>query len=123
MHQRILTFCSPVESIHQPKTAYGKDISKNIDSFKPGSIAGPGGLWPGHLKQLVGMSVEETGNRLMGTSAVFVNLVLLGNVPEQIKYTFYGANICALNKDEGGVRHIAEGNTQRRLAFKSDRNP
>ena len=46
----------------------------------------------------------ETGNRLFGTFAEFVNLMLLGNVPEQcsgvfymfrehITDTFYGANL------------------------------
>ena len=39
----------PEESIHQPKTASRKDVSKAIDSFKPGSVVGPDVLRPGHL--------------------------------------------------------------------------
>ena len=40
----------------------------------------------------------------MGTLTVFFNLVLSGNVSEHITDTFYGPNICALNKDGGGIR-------------------
>ena len=89
-----------------------------IDSFKPGSAAGPDGFRPGRLKQLVGKAVGETGNRLLRTLAVFVSLVLLGNVPEHIKDTFSGANLCALNKDRGNVRRRAVWNTRRHLATK-----
>ena len=113
----------PEEGIHQPRTASRRDISKAINSFKPGSAAGPDGLRPGHLKQLVCKSVGETGNRLLGTLTVFVNLVLSGNVPEHITDTFYGANLCALNKDGGGIRPIAVGNTLRRLATKVGQRP
>ena len=37
-------------------------------------------------------------------------------VPEHIADTFYGANLCATNKDGGGIRPIDVGNTLRRLA-------
>ena len=70
----------PAESILHPKTALRKDISKAIDCFKPGSVAGPDGLWPGHLKQLVGRKVGESGDRILGTIAGIVNIVLLGYV-------------------------------------------
>ena len=68
------------EGIHQPITACRRNISKAIDSFKPGSAAGPYGLRPGHLKQLVGKLVGETWNRLLGTLVAFVSFVLLNNV-------------------------------------------
>ena len=94
-----------------------------IESFKPGSAAEPDGLRPGHLKQLVSKSVGETGNWFLGTLAVFVNLVLSGNVPEHIKHTFYGANLRALNKDGRGIRPIDVRNTLRRLAAKVGQKP
>ena len=71
---------TPEDGIHQPKTAFIKQISKAFDFFKPGSAAGPDGLQSGHLKQLVGKSVGQTGNRHFGTLPEFVSLVLLGNV-------------------------------------------
>ena len=101
----------PEEGIHQPRTASRRDINKAIDYFKPGSAAGPDGLRPGHLKQLVGKSVGETGNWLLRTLAVFFNLVLSSKEPEHIKDTFYGASLCDLNKDGGSIRPIAVGNT------------
>ena len=49
--------------------------------------------------------------------------MLSGNVPEHITDTFFGANLCALNKDGGGIRPIAVGNTLRRLATKVGQKP
>ena len=109
---------STEEGIHQAKTTCWKDISKAIDTFKPQSSTSPESLRPGHLKQLVGKSIGETGNCFFGMLAVFVNLVLLGNVPEHIRDTFYGANLFALNKDRGSIRPVALRNTLRRLATK-----
>ena len=59
----------------------------------------------------------------MGTLTVFVNLVLLGYVPEHIKYTLYGADLCALNKDGLGIRPISVRNTLQRLATKVGQKP
>ena len=109
----------PEENIHQPKTASRKDISKANKPFKLGLAAEPDGLRPCHLKQLVGKSVGETGNRLLGTLTVFGNLMLLGNVLGHLKDTFYGANLYDSNKDGAGIRPIAnKGNTLRSLATK-----
>ena len=59
----------------------------------------------------------------MGTLTVFVNLVLLGNTPERIIYTFYGANLYALSKDGEGIGPIALGNTLKLLATKVGQKP
>ena len=48
----------------------------------------------------------------------FVNKVLSGNIPNEVKPFFFGANLTALNKKTGGVRPIAVGNTLRRLSAK-----
>ena len=89
---------SPKESIQQPKTVSKKDINKAIDSFKLGSATGPDGLRLCHPRQLVCMSVRETGKWLLRTLAVFVNLV-----PEHMKDSFYGANLCTF---KGAVAEI-----------------
>ena len=44
--------------------------------------------------------------------------MLCGNVPEEVCPIFYGANLTALSKPDGGVRPIAVGFTLRRLASK-----
>ena len=47
----------PEETIHQSRTGSRRDISKAIDSSKPGLAARPYGVRPGHLKPLVAKSV------------------------------------------------------------------
>ena len=79
------------------------------------------------LEQLPGdifarLLILSNQDQLQGTLAVFVNLVLSGNVPKHIKDTLYGANLCALNKDEG-VQPIAVGNTLRRVATTIGQKP
>ena len=46
------------------------------------------------------------------------NIVLAGQVPEEIQPYFYGASLVALGKKDGGVRPIACGLTLRRIAAK-----
>lgn len=44
--------------------------------------------------------------------------MLKGKVNSEIVKFFYGVNLCALNKKDGGLRPIAVGCTFRRLAAK-----
>ena len=50
--------------------------------------------------------------------ASFLSLVLSGRTPLSIRPYFFGANLFALEKKDGGVRPIAVGCTLRRLAAK-----
>ena len=47
-----------------------------------------------------------------------VNVILQGKTPKAIRSFFFGANLTALTKKDGGVRPIAVGCTLRRLAAK-----
>ena len=48
----------------------------------------------------------------------FIRLVLEGDTPTSIRPYFFGANLVALRKEDGGVRPIAVGCTLRRLVAK-----
>ena len=76
------------------------------------------GLKPQHLKDMVGNRGLEHESRLLQSLTHFVNLVLDGCVPQEIRSIFFGASLCALRKKDGGVRPIAIGNTLRLLIFK-----
>ena len=93
-----------------------ESVRLGIHSFPAGSTGGPEGLKPGHLKQMIGAS--EAGRRLLESLTKLVNLVLKGKIPDDIQPIFFGANLCALSKNDGGVRPIAVGTTLRRLITK-----
>lgn len=44
--------------------------------------------------------------------------MLLGKIQSRLTEIIYGASLCALNKELGGIRPIAVGNTFRRLTAK-----
>ena len=96
-------------------------VKKAILSFPAGSAGGPDGLRPDHLKNLIGVPVA--GNRLLESTTKLVNFVLREKIPEVIRPIFFGANLCALSKKDGGVRPIAVGGTLRRLITKVGLNP
>ena len=59
----------------------------------------------------------EAASNLVDTLTRFMNdIVLKGKVPDFVVPYFYGANLTALSKSDGGVRPIACGFTLRRLA-------
>ena len=91
---------------------------KVIRSFPNGSGGGLDRLRPQHMKDLVGGGNREHESSLLKSLTLFVNLVLAGGVPAEIRPIFFGASLCALRKKDGGVRPIAIGNTLRRLISK-----
>ena len=91
-------------------------VKKAILSFPAGCAGGPDGLKPGHLKHLIGTA--GVGNRLLDALTKLVNLILKDKIPEVIRPIFFGANLFALEKKDGGVRPIAVGSTLRRLTTK-----
>ena len=70
------------------------------------------------MKDLIGPSSEGGGHALLSALASFLSLVLSGRTPLSIRPYFFGANLCALEKKDGGVRPIVVGCTLRRLAAK-----
>ena len=96
-----------------------ENIQKGIRSFKNGSSAGPDGLAPQHLKDLISETLREASQRLVEVLVKFTNeIVLRGNIPSPVSSSFFGASLIALSKKDGGVRPIAIGITLRRLAGK-----
>ena len=96
-------------------------VKKAILSFPAGSAGGPDGLKPGHLKNLIG--VAEAGNKLLESLTKLANLVLKEKIPEEIRPIFFGANLFALEKKDGGVKPIAVGSALRRLITKVGLKP
>ena len=93
-------------------------IAQAISSFPRGSSAGPDGIRPQHLLDLVSSTAERGGKELLHALAVFANHVLSGNVPLAGQPFFFGATLIPLQKKEGGVRPIAVSQTLRRLVGK-----
>ena len=73
-------------------------------------------LRPQHLKDMV--SVASSSQVLLPALTAFVQLVLEGRTPTFIRPYFFGANLTAISKSDGGVRPIAVGCTLRRLVAK-----
>ena len=92
------------------------DVLKAIKSFPAGSSGGPDGLRPQHLSELV--ACQSMGANLLSSVTRFVNLVLDGKCPPDVRPVFFGARLLALEKKGGGYRPIAIGYTFRRLVAK-----
>jgi hypothetical protein len=95
-----------------------EDVLAAIASFPMGSASGLDGISPQHLRDLTGHGVGVAGNNVISALTGLVNLMLLGNVCQDVTPVLYGANLIALTKKDGGVRPIAVGSTLRRLAAK-----
>ena len=78
------------------------EVAKAIRSLPNGSAGGPDGLRPQHLKDLTDPSSEGGGHALLSALASFLSLVLSGGTPLSIRPYFFGANLFALEKKEGG---------------------
>jgi len=81
--------------------------------------AGPDGLRPIALKQLTGPRAGPARQPLLLALLNFCNLALAGSVPPAIQYLFFGANLIAFRKKDGGLRPIAIGLALRRLVSKA----
>ena len=92
------------------------EITKAVMSFPNGSSGGLDCLRPQHLKDLV--SGSERCERLAASIAGLVNLLFQGSCPGEVQKVFFGGNLIALSKKDGGVRPIAVGSVWRRLAAK-----
>jgi hypothetical protein len=101
-----------------PPSMSSTDVINAVFSFPTGSAGGPDGLRPQHLKDLVSFSLSEGSDALLVSLTEFVNLIILGKVPEYACPFFFGATLTGLHKKSGGVRPIAVGCVLRRLAAK-----
>ena len=94
------------------------EVLKAIRSFPSGSGGGLDELRRQRLKDLVGGGNREHESSLLKSLTLFVNLVLAGGVPAEIRPIFFGASPCGLRKKDGGIHPIAIGNTLRCLISK-----
>ena len=93
-------------------------VFKAIWGFKAGTAPGPSGLRGEHLKEAKAVRTEGRGAATVGALTRFVNVLVKGKIPKEVSPFFFGANLFALVKKDGGFRPVAVGNTLRRLASK-----
>ena len=108
---------TPVEEDGQCQAVIvAEEVLQAIRSFPKGSAGGPDGFRSQHLKD---MTSDEASRRiLISALTAFVQLVLECRTPASIRPFFFGANLTAFQKKQGGMRPIAVGCTLRRLVAK-----
>ena len=99
-------------------TLTSNQVFKAIWGFKAGTAPGPSGLRGEHLKEAKAVRTEGRGAATVGALTRFVNILAKGSIPREVSPFFFGANLFALVKKDGGLRPVAVGNTLRRLASK-----
>ena len=93
-----------------------EEVAQAICSFPKNSAGGPDGLRPQHLKDML---LDDSSRQfLLPTLASFVQLVLEGRTTLSIWPFFFGTNLTALHKKDGGIRPITLSCTLRRLVAK-----
>src|SRR6218665_137152 len=92
-------------------------VRRQLRSFPIGSSAGPDGIRPQHLLDLV--TCAEIGTGLVTAITGLMNLLLTGTCPAQIKPILSGGTLIALRKKTGGLRPIVIGYYLRRLTSKT----
>ena len=101
-----------------PLNVSEQDVLSAIQSMPPGSSAGHDGLRPLHLLQLTSKKTAEAGHRLLSALTELCRCAISGNIPDLARNAFFGANLVAIRKKDGGIRPIANGSVYRRLVCK-----
>lgn len=115
---REMAFPDPPDKTLEPLVVTKRETFFSTKSFPNGSGSGIDGILPQHLKDLTLPLTGDAGVRLLKAITAFSNFMLSGKVQSDFIKIMYGASLCALNKQESGVRPIAVGNTFRRLTSK-----
>ena len=109
----------PVPTVVTPSLQVSPSaVRAAIRSFPNGSAAGPDGLRPQHLKDLLVGASDDNDSQLLVAVTDLTNLLLEGKIPSSVKVSLFGANLMAIRKKNGGIRPIAVGYVWRRLAAK-----
>jgi hypothetical protein len=92
-----------------------EQLQEAIARTPAGGAAGPDGLRPCHLKQMLGPRAGAAREAAQTALLDFCNLCLAGSVPPPIRPLLFGASLVAFRKADGGLRPIAIGLAVRRL--------
>ena len=91
------------------------NVIKYLRTFPAGSSGGADGLT---VQRLTDMLSSASTDKLKTSLTDFVNLLLMGELPVEVREILYGGRLIALQKKDGGIRLIAVGYSLRRLANK-----
>ena len=80
----------------------GEEVARAIKSFLNGSIGGPDGLRPQHLKDMTGSGSGEGGHQLLKVLPMSINIILRGDTPDFIIPFFFDASL----EVEGAIRPL-----------------
>ena len=116
-HLLLITLLPP--PVTGPISVSTAEVSRAIKSFPIGSSAGPDGLRPQYLKDMLSSVLSDFDySPFLSALVAFSSLVLEGRTPPSVSHFFFGARLIALGKHDGGVRPIAVGCTLRMLVAK-----
>ena len=76
-------------------------VHKALMSLPNGSSAGLDGILPQILKDLTAKSNGQTGLNFLRAITNFVNVILEGKIPLELRPYFFGAKLIALKKPDG----------------------
>ncbi|XP_055328074.1 uncharacterized protein LOC129581172 isoform X3 [Paramacrobiotus metropolitanus] len=84
-----------------------------------GSAGGLDYLRPQHLLDLISAGTDDAASDLCDTLTDLLNLILAGQVPQDIVPLLCGVHLVALRKKDGGLRPVAVGNVYSRIVAKA----
>lgn len=93
-------------------------VLEAVRSFPNSSAAGPDGLRPRHLKDLLSPALGEVALCLADALARMADILRSGLIPEAVHPLVFGARLFALRKKDGSLRPIACSLVIRRLVSK-----
>ena len=94
-------------------------VRQCVLSFPIGSGAGPSGLRPLHLREMLVDAEQEGCNHLMAALLEFVHRAWIGDLPPQVTQYICCARLFPLRKKDDGIRPVAVGEALRRLVEKT----
>jgi hypothetical protein len=97
-----------------PRRPSSTAVKKALRSFQRGAAAGPSGLAPQHLNELLGVPGTTIGDQLPALIEYLSSPALSADA----RKVWFGARLTPLQKKDGGVRPIAAGETLRRTLAK-----
>ena len=82
---------TPPDASDVPVPIAEEEVARAVCSFPNGSVGGPDGVCPQHLKDLICVSAERGGRDLLSVLTNFTNMLLSGKSPQTIQFACFGA--------------------------------